>query len=595
MKKKTNIKISINKDLMVTSSHRKRRSGAIAPKEENTFKENETNRDTNKKSNISIKRKLVDKAVRQKEKSVTGVDEQLQDIVEQLNEKSYESHIDNNCDKTRKTNVEPLDTKKESNNLNKKHIDLDIVKKRKDSKEGQITNNQEALGKEGKQDNKERSKVEIQNKMPKEDMKTLKSRSEKRERKNIPDEGIEILNKYKKSIKQKRDMLKGKTYKEVEEELEYKAEKSKKRIPIIICTLFIFVVILLYVFFTYGPIIGISINKASGISNDKKIDIATTEEDIYKMYDKDLLVYSNQIIRTYNRNGKKNWEYKLSQQFTPSIYIKDSYMVVSNNANGTIYLFQNKKEILNKKIDGIIQHVFLDNNGNFAIEYSTTGYKKIIGVYSKNGQNLYNTYLSGNAIINIEMLNEGKKLVIAQVDSSSFKVGTSISMIDGTKQTDNIKEIVKLDNNLLYDLTIQGQNIIMLLDNKITSCDINSGKLSDIKNFQSTQMLFVSIFENYYTYVEKVLSEQKDKYKIQMSRFDNSQIGSQEIENLPKIMKNSGILTYLLYPNNLQVINKWGVEIKNIHLDAPPKDIIIFEDERSVGLIYTNKIYIINI
>jgi len=97
----------------------------------------------------------------------------------------------------------------------------------------------------------------------------------------------------------------------------------------------------------------VSINKYRENGKEEvKVDIVSTEEDFYAMYNEDLLVYSNQVLSTYNSTGKKTWNYTLDQMFTPNIYIKGKYMIVSNNTSGNIYMFESKKEILNKKIDG---------------------------------------------------------------------------------------------------------------------------------------------------------------------------------------------------------------------------------------------------
>lgn len=138
------------------------------------------------------------------------------------------------------------------------------------------------------------------------------------------------------------------------------------------CNYFYIVICILY----YGPLFGISINRGSGIDDKNKIDIVSTDSDIYESYCSDLLIYNNQKITTYNSRGKKTWEYELSTKFTPNIYIQGKFMAVSNNSNGKIYLFEDKKEILNTKIDGEIDEIFIDESGNYVVEYSTSGYKK---------------------------------------------------------------------------------------------------------------------------------------------------------------------------------------------------------------------------
>lgn len=407
-------------------------------------------------------------------------------------------------------------------------------------------------------------------------------------------DGIEIVNKHKKKLKQDREKRIGKTKKELEIELEKKNEEEITFKPVMISLVTIIIIILLYCYFQYAPIFGIGI-KLNRAEAPKQIDIVSTESDYYDMYQEELLVYSNQTFTTYDKNGKKTWSYSLDQMFTPEIYIQDKYMVVTNNASGYIYMFENKKEILNKKIEGKIGNIYLDTYGNIAVEYASNGYKKIVGIYNKNGENIYNAHLDNSTIADIKLLENGKKLLVTKVISSSFKSGIEVDLVDSTKQEENIKEVIKLDNNFIYDLTLQGQNIIMLLDNKLLSVNMDTSQTKEIKDFESSQILYFTLSDNYYTCVEKTLNEENDFYKINSVRYDGTLISTMDISNSPKLLKNSGFLNYFVYQDKYSIVNKWGIEVESKNLKTLPKDIIVFNHEKSLALIYTNRIYIENL
>ena len=393
--------------------------------------------------------------------------------------------------------------------------------------------------------------------------------------------GIEIANKYNTRKKIERD-------KRIKKDINKEERKIK---PIIICLIWGIILILLFIFLYYAPLFGISINRSNGIDEDNKIDIVSTDSDIYESYCSDLLIYSNQKITTYNSRGKKNWEYELSSKFTPNIYIKNQFMIVSNNSNGKIYLFENKKEILNTKIDGEIDEIFIDENGNYVVEYSTSGYKKVLGVYSKKGKNLYNAYLSSNPIVNIKMIDNAKQLVVIQTNTSTFKSGITVSLINSASE-ENINEIATFDNNFIYDLTIQNRNIIMLLDDKIVKCNIDTKDVANIYTFDSSQVMFIGLSSNYYSLISKELKDnQENAYSLISNRLDNTNVSKNKITDSPKMFQNTSVLNYIIYQDSLQIINKWGVEVKNIKLDFPPKNIVIFNNGKTIALIYSNKIY----
>ena len=393
--------------------------------------------------------------------------------------------------------------------------------------------------------------------------------------------GIEIANKYNTRKRIERD-------KRIKKDINKEERKIK---PIIICLIWGIILILLFIFLYYAPLFGISINRSNGIYEDNKIDIVSTDSDIYESYCSDLLIYSNQKITTYNSRGKKNWEYELSSKFTPNIYIKNQFMIVSNNSNGKIYLFENKKEILNTKIDGEIDEIFIDENGNYVVEYSTSGYKKVLGVYSKKGKNLYNAYLSSNPIVNIKMIDNAKQLVVIQTNTSTFKSGITVSLINSASE-ENINEIATFDNNFIYDMTIQNRNIIMLLDDKIVKCNIDTKDVANIYTFDSSQVMFIGLSSNYYSLISKELKDnQENAYSLISNRLDNTNVSKNKITDSPKMFQNTSVLNYLIYQDSLQIINKWGVEVKNIKLDFPPKNIVIFNNGKTIALIYSNKIY----
>ena len=404
---------------------------------------------------------------------------------------------------------------------------------------------------------------------------------------NTLNKGLKIVNMHNKKLSIEREKRKLKL---VPKESEYKKFRS---IIVGIGTSVIILITVLIIYF--GPLIGISLNRNVGIDEKKRIDIVVTDADIYATYCSELLIYSNQKISTYNNRGHKTWQYDLTTNYTPSVYINKSFMVITNNSTGNIYLFEDKKEILNVKIEGQINEVFLDEYGNYVVEYSTSGYKKVLGVYSKNGKNLYNVYLSSNAILDVKIMDNGNKLLIFQINSSTFKTGINICVVDSTNETE-VKTIARIDNNFMFDLTIQNSNIIMLLDDKMVKCNMDTGCITDICSFDSSQLMFISLSNNYYTMLSKELKEQNmSEYSIVSNRFDNTKISNLKITDSPKLMKNSSVLNYLLYQDSLKVVNKWGVEVKNVHIDFPPKEVVIFNNSKSIALVYTNKVYIVNI
>lgn len=361
----------------------------------------------------------------------------------------------------------------------------------------------------------------------------------------------------------------------------------------IIC-ICIVIVLITWLILDFGPIFGIDItgNKNEDISNNM-IELVTKESDIYGMYDEELFVYSNNTITTYNSKCEVTWTHMFSENFVPSIYTEGNYMLVSNNSTGVVYLFENKKEILNHKVNGVIKNSFIDKYGNMAIEYAIdSSHTDMISVYNKNGEEKYHLY--HNNIIAMKMLDDANKIIFTETVTDSAKIGVKFQIIDiSKKESEQLQEIVYLNDQFVYNFVYQGRKIYALLDNKIVSIDIDSKNIQTLKEFDSAQMLFVSLNDKYFNYLERDIDN--GNYKIENINYSGDVICSTTIDSVPKFMANSDFINYYIYQDHIYIQNRWGVELKSRDINFTPKQTVVFNNNKSLALIYTNKIYILNI
>lgn len=358
----------------------------------------------------------------------------------------------------------------------------------------------------------------------------------------------------------------------------------------------VFILVVTWLLNDFGPIFGIHINKKVSTSLDENIiEIVTKESDIYGMYDEELYVYSNNTISTYNEKCELTWSHTFSESFTPSIFVEGNYMLVTNDSTGTIYLFENRNEILNKKIDGVIKNAFIDKYGNIALEYSSeAGFNNVISVFNKKGANRYDAYLTQENIISVRMLDNAEKIVFLEAVTNSSSIGVKFRIIDINKsENERLRDIATLDNQFVYDFIVEGKEILALTDNKVISIDMDSGNVNTIKELDGSQMIFVALNKNYYTYLERNLQE--DKYVISNVNYNGPVISSTVIDSVPKLMASSDFVNYYIYQDHVYILNKWGVELKTYETNFTPKKCIIFNNNKSLAMIYTNKIYVINL
>ncbi len=409
------------------------------------------------------------------------------------------------------------------------------------------------------------------------------------------EQGVDIVNRNREELDNQRNKRIGKFERNANGQI---IERTKIRYNInikAIVTIIIIIVIVCWSLYSFGPIFGIHMTSISENIEDNKIELVTKENDIYGEFNDELFVYSNNTISTYDENSNLTWSYTFSDSFSPNIYVEERYMLVTNNSTGMMYLFEGRNEILNKKLDGAIKNAFLDSAGNIAVEYSVeNGYNNIIGVYNKAGKSLYDAYLSQENIISLKLLDNGRKMVFCEAVTDSSNIGIKFRKIDINKKEDEqLTDIVSLDNNFVYDFIVEGKTIYALLDDSIISIDIDNGNINILKEFDSTQMIFVALNDNYYTFLERDISN--NTYISENIGYSGNKISSTTIDSVPKDMISSDWINYYVYQDYVYILNKWGVDLGKREINFTPKKCVVFNNNKSLALIYTNKIYILNL
>ncbi len=409
------------------------------------------------------------------------------------------------------------------------------------------------------------------------------------------EQGVEIVNRNREELDNQRNKRIGKFERNANDQI---IERPKIRYSVntkAIVTIIVIIVVICWFLYSYGPIFGIHMTSVSENIEDNKIELVTKENDIYYEFNDELLVYSNNTISTYDNNANLTWSYTFSESFSPNIYVEGRYMLVTNNLTGMMYLFEGRNEILNKKLDGTIKSAFLDNYGNIAVEYAVeNGYNNVVGVYNKAGRSLYDAYLSQENIISLKLIDNGRKLVFCEAVTDSSNIGIKFRRVDITKkEEEQLTDIVSLDNNFVYDFIVEGKTIYALLNDSIVSIDVDNGNINTLKEFNSTQMIFVSLNDDYYTFLERDISN--NKYISENIGYSGNKISSTLVESVPKDMVSSNWINYYIYQDYVYILNKWGVDLGKREITFTPKKCIVFNNNKSLALVYTNKIYILNL
>lgn len=388
--------------------------------------------------------------------------------------------------------------------------------------------------------------------------------------------------------KRKKEKPKSKKNKAISYSL-YMAKKSifKVILAIVIITLIIGAVVVINNRHKLGITLKTEVNKTDSIL----IHLATGKNEIFS-YQKELLVYSRGTVRTYNEYGKKTWEYKFDEMFTPKIETNGKYLQITNADNGYIYVFENKYEVARIKVNGNIDKASINKNGETSVLYGSLGAKAVIGVYSKKGKETYSTKLSNANVTNFKLSDNSKYLVYTEVIMQGISVTENINIVD-TSKSNSVKTVKTMTSEMVYRLDIKGQNIDIVTDIAVYRYNMKNGKTIEEK-IDNRNIIYVDYADKYLALLSKK-ADNEAKSQLIIKNIENDKEKVVNIDDVPKDFKYSNYLAYVVFQKQIEVYNNFGKNVKVYKSDNIILNIQIFNNGKSIAIPYSSEIEIINI
>lgn len=369
----------------------------------------------------------------------------------------------------------------------------------------------------------------------------------------------------------------------------YKVKEYISKIAIMISV--IVVIVGVVIFINNRHILGITLKTDVDKKDSVLIELATGNNELFA-YEDEILVYSNGIIKTYSKYGKKTWEYKFEEMFSPSIVISGKYLQITNKDSGYIYVFENKYEVARIKIDGEVKEANINKNGDTAVLYSSPGVKAAIGIYNKKGKESCKVKPDNVNIANFRISEDSRYLVYTEVIMQGISISENINIVDTTK-ANTIKNIKTVSSEMVNRLDIKGNNVDIMTDIGVYRYNINS-------NFMIEEKLTNKNI-TYLDYENKRLSIISKKIDNDAkSQLITKTIGSKEekvvdIEDVPKDLKYTFNLSFVLFQKHIEVYNNFGKKVKGYKSDNIIANVEVFNGGKSIAVSYSNKIEIINL
>lgn len=165
--------------------------------------------------------------------------------------------------------------------------------------------------------------------------------------------------------------------------------------------------------------------------------------------------------------------------------------------------------------------------------------------------------------------------------------------IVSTKDTSNIKLIKTIKSEMVNNINALGNNIDISTDSSIYRHNIITKK--EIEEKLTNKNII------YLDYNNKVLSFlSKNNNNESNSQLTIKKIGSDKsktvnVLDVPKNLKYTNGLSYVIYQKKIEVYNNFGIKIKSYTSENIISDVTIFDSGKSIAVLYSNNIEIINI
>ena len=334
--------------------------------------------------------------------------------------------------------------------------------------------------------------------------------------------------------------------------------------------------------------LGLVLNKNITDDDVVKIDLISSNNKIYSYYN-EVLITDTDKITTYNKYGRKTWEVKMQGAIDAKIVTNGKYLQIINTDKSIAYVFNDKYETAQIRVEGKILSGIINSKGDSVIEYEASGNKKILAVYDKHGKAKYNVKLSSNTIGQYILSEDSKKLVYVDVNINGISVASSIKLVE-LKNDAKVVELASEENSLIYEMDLIGNKLVYRTDKNIVQLDINTKK-EKRSSIEQSGVVSLDLDKNRYAYVEF----NNGKYLLGIKNIGGKDKEEVEIKEMPKHYIYSKDKVYVCFQKEMYVYNNYKMRIKAYNSDMVITKPVILGEGNNIAFLVSNKLIIYTI
>ncbi len=210
----------------------------------------------------------------------------------------------------------------------------------------------------------------------------------------------------------------------------------------------------------------LSVFSAVGGTKNVNISFNTSHEYNALAIDSKVLIYNNSTVKAIKADGKVEWEINETLS-NPLMEVGGDYVLLVDLAgNHYAASYKNGKKVQEFKMENDIISAKVTKSGYTAFATDTDGYKGRVTVFNKRGKELYVWNSGSGYISDIEISDNGRYLVVAQLVTDSDQVETRLQFID-TRRGEIMATSVRRGEIAINMNFVSSNRLILATDNHI--------------------------------------------------------------------------------------------------------------------------------
>lgn len=295
-------------------------------------------------------------------------------------------------------------------------------------------------------------------------------------------------------------------------------------------------------------------------------------------------------------NEEKTLEIQISN---PIFNAANRFLAIAENKGQKLYLITDKEISWDATIEGNISQIHVNKNGYVAVVIVNTSCKTVIKMYSPQGKEMFNAYLSSTRAVDVSISNDNKYLAIAEVDTSGTIIQSNVKVISidkaSTDPTNSLENTYKSESSkLITNIKYQDKNrLVCMYTDSIHQ--IENGEDITLVDNKNKKVVFQSINlkDNICSVEEKSSGLFTADSLVNIVHVDNKGTKEYMADSVAKEIYTYEDIIALNLGTEVEIINTSGWLVKRYVANQEITNIVV--SENIAGIIYRDKIEIINL